>query len=393
MISWLAAFAIVGATIHTGDGPPLEDATLLVSGESVVALGPGVAVPEGVETIDGRGAVVTPGLVDVLSRLGVMEIELEPSTIEATLGQGADPVRAALRASDTFDARASTLPPARAAGITSALVVPSGGLVSGQSAWVDLRPGAPPRRDPVALHVRLGLGEGPGSRADSFLRLRELWADARLYRGNRGPYISRRLRDLAVSAADLEVLSRALGRERIVVFHAHRHADILALLRMIERQRLNARIAGGAEAWLAADELAAAGVGVILDPRLNLPYGFDTLRAREDGARILHERGVELAFSTFGDAHRPQRLRIAAGNAVAHGVPYDAALAAITRVPAQMFGSDAGVLRPGAPADLVVWNGDPLEPARWATHVFVRGRPVDLTTRQDLLTRRYAPRD
>ena len=393
MIAWLAAFAIVGATVHTGEGPPLEDATLLVSGGRVQALGPGVAVPEGVRRIEAPGAVVTPGLVDVLSRLGVVEIELEAATVEATLDDGADPVRAALRASDTFDSRASTLPNARAAGITSALVVPSGGLVSGLSVWVDLVPGTPARRDPVALHVRLEPGQDRGSRTAAFLRLRELWADARLYRGNRGPFISRRLRDLSASAADLEVLSRALGRELIVVFHAHRYADILALLRMVERHRLDARLAGGAEAWLAADELAAAGVGVILDPRLNLPYSYDTLRARSDAAGILHERGVALAFSTFGDAHRPERLRIAAGNAVARGMPYDAALAAVTRGPARMFGSDAGVLRPGAPANLAIWNGDPLEPANWATHVFVHGRPVDLTTRQDLLTRRYAPRE
>jgi len=99
---------------------------------------------------------------------------------------------------------------------------------------------------------------------------------------------------------------------------------------------------------------------------------------------------VQVAFTLRGESHRPHRLRVAAGNAVARGFPYDDALAAITRLPAEIFGvKDSGVLRPGALANFVVWNGDPLEISSWPLHVFVRGMPVELRSRQDLLTERY----
>jgi hypothetical protein len=294
---------------------------------------------------------------------------------------------------DSFDALSQVIPVARAAGITSVVAIPRGGLIAGQSAWVDLAPERAVRRESLALHVWIvGGGEGAsaGARSAAFLRLRELWADARLYRGNRGPYIARRLRELSVGADDLDVLARALDRELPVVFHVDRRAEIAAALELARSQGLQAVLAGGAEAWLLAEAIARAGVPVILDPLANLPASFDVLHTREDAARLLHERGVAVAFSPLGEPHRAQRLRQLAGNAVARGYPRDAALAAITRIPAQIFGqTDTGVIRAGAVANLVVWNGDPFELASWPTRVFVRGRELDLTTRQDLLTRRY----
>jgi imidazolonepropionase-like amidohydrolase len=141
-----------------------------------------------------------------------------------------------------------------------------------------------------------------------------------------------------------------------------------------------------------AREIARAEVPVLLDPTQNLPRGFDALRAREDNALRLYRAGVTVAFTDGGASHFATRLRQLAGNAVAHGYPYEAALAAITSIPARIFGViDAGSIRPGALANLVVWTGDPLEVSSWATRVFVRGIEVSLQTRQDLLTERYMP--
>jgi imidazolonepropionase-like amidohydrolase len=394
-VIWIAlAVAIVGASVQTGDGEILPQATVVIDGGRIVAAGPRVEVPPGAQRIDGSGMVVTPGLIDAASRLGVVEISGVDSSVEGTLPSGSDPVRAALRVRDGFDALSQLIPVARAAGLTSAVVIPRGGLVAGQSIWVDLAGERLVRRDSLALHVELGADAeaAAGTRSAAFLRLRELWADARLYRGNRGPYISRRLRDLSVDAADLDVLERALEGQLPVVFHVDRRADILTALELARSQGLRAVLAGAAEAWLAADAIAAAGVPVILDPLANLPVSFDALHVREDAARLLHERGVPVAFSPLSAPHRAQLLRQAAGNAVARGYPREAALAAITRIPAQIFGqSDTGVIRAGAAANLVVWNGDPFELTSWPVHVFVRGRELDLITRQDRLTRRYLP--
>jgi imidazolonepropionase-like amidohydrolase len=389
--------ALVGLRVLTGDGGDLSDATVLIRGERVAEVGRAVAIPPGAQVLELRGSVLTPGLCEPASRLGVVDIDLEPSAVEGTLGPGADPVRAALRVSDTFDPASFAIPVARAGGLTSTVVIPSGGVIQGQSLWAEL--GKEPRvaRDALALHVELRdagpEAPKPGSRSRAFLRLREALEDARLYRANRGPYIRGELRALSASAADLEVLAQAIDGELPVVFEADRASDLRAVLEIAREHGLRAVVLGAAEGWKLAPELARARVPVLVDPLANLPSGFDTLAARDDHALLLHRAGVRVAFTARGEVHLAHRLRFLAGNAVAQGFTPAEALAAITRVPAEIFGfKDLGVIRRGAWANLVVWNGDPFEPQSWATHVFVRGRPVDLRTRQDLLTERYLRR-
>ena len=392
MIELLAAVAIVGGTVFTGDGPALEDATVLIEANRVVAVGRDIEVPEDARRIDASGAVVTPGFIEPHSRLGVSEIGRNvPEAIEAVAGPDDDAIRAALRVVDVFNPEAISIPVARGGGITSAVVVPRGGVVAGQSIFVDLVPTQPVRKRAAALHMSVAArGDAAGSRTRAFLRLREALEDARLYRANRGPYISRKLRDLSLSAADLEVLERALERELRVVIEVDRAADIRQILRLVREHRLDAILVGVREGWMVADEIARARVPVLVDPLANLPADYDSLHSRSDNAARLHRAGVRLAFTTRGDAHSVSRLRFAVGNAVASGFPYDSAIAALTRVPAELFGIvDAGTLRPGTLANLVVWNGDPLEVTSWPLHVFVRGQELPLESRQDLLLERY----
>lgn len=390
----LLATAIVSATVHTGDGPPLEAATVVIDGNRIAAVGAGVTVPRDARIIDAEGAVLTPGLIEPAARVGLVDVRAEPTAVEGT-APGEDPVRAALRVEDAFNAASFVIPVVRGGGITSAAVVPSGGLIAGQSAWVDLVEASPVRRAPLALHVRIGHPEeGPGRRSRSFLALREALEETRLFRGNRGPYIARRLRDLSVSAADLEVMARALERDLPVVFEVDRAADIRTTLRIAREYRLRAVLLGAAEGWRVAEEIARAGVPVLVDPLANLPASFDSLHSRSDNAERLRRAGVEVAFTTRGREHRPHQLRQAAGNAVAWGFPHAAALAAITRVPADIFGlKDAGRIQRGALANLVLWNGDPLELTSWPVRMFVRGEEVPLRSRQDRLTERYLERE
>jgi imidazolonepropionase-like amidohydrolase len=390
-----AAIALLGLHVLTGDGGELRDATVLIRGERVVEVGEHVAIPPGAQRLELRGFVATPGLIESASRLGVSDVDLEPSAVEGTLGPGADPVRAALRVGDTFDPASFAIPVARAGGITSAVVLPSGGVVQGQSIWVDFE--AQPRvvRDPLALEVELldvGSGDGPkpGVRSRAFLRLREALEDARLYRANRGPYIRGDLRSLSASAADLEALARALEGEIPVVFEADRASDLLRVIELTHEHGLRAIVLGGVEGWKVAPELARARIPVLVDPLQNLPRRFDELAARDDNALRLQRAGVRVAFTGRGEVHLAHRLRYLAGNAVAQGFPPADALAAITSIPAEIFAmKDLGVIRRGALANLVIWTGDPFEPRSWATHVYVRGREVPLKTRQDLLTERY----
>ena len=145
--------------------------------------------------------------------------------------------------------------------------------------------------------------KGRGSRARAFLRLREVLEDARLHRGNRGPYISRRLRQLSLSASDLGVLDRALGGELPVVFEVDRAADIRTVLGIIAEHKLRAVLLGVAEGWQLAERIARADVPVLVDPLQNLPGSFDTLQSRDDNALRLHRAGVRVAFTLRGESH------------------------------------------------------------------------------------------
>jgi len=389
------AIALVGATVYTGEGPPLRDATIVIDGTRVHAVGAKVRVPEGAKVIDLSGKIVTPGFVAVGTRVGAVDIELEPTSVEATLPPPADPVRAALRVADTYNPAAFTVPLARAGGITTALVVPEGGQISGQAAWVDLSERDWLRRGSAALRVAIddsGAGGPPtaGVRSAAFLRLREALTDARLYRANRGPYLTNKLRALSISSADLEVLDRALARELIALVDVDRASDIHTVVELAEQFGLRVVIVGGAEAWQVASELARAGIPVVLDPFSDLPASFGALQSRADSAALLQKAGVRVILADLDAPHFAHRLRQAAGNAVAAGLPYDAAIASITRVPAEVFGiGDTGEIRAGATANLVVWNGDPLEVTTWPERMWIRGQEVSLETRQDLLTKRY----
>jgi len=149
-------------------------------------------------------------------------------------------------------------------------------------------------------------------------------------------------------------------------------------------------ISGGAEAWVMAPQLAAAGVPVFVDPLANLPGDFDKIGAGMDSAARLQAAGVAVGFTQAGDAsHNARKVRQLAGNAVAAGLPWEDGLAGLTRVPAQAFGVDAGRIAVGQRADLVLWTGDPLDVAHLATQVWFGGRPISMRSRQTELRDRY----
>ena len=126
---------------------------------------------------------------------------------------------------------------------------------------------------------------------------------------------------------------------------------------------------------MVARQIAEAKVPVLLNPLDNLPASFESLGATLENAARLHKAGVTIAFMT-GDAHNGRNIRQAAGNAVAYGLPWDAALAAMTSVPARIWGiaDRYGTLEPGKDADVVIWDGDPLEVTTFPDAVFIRGR-------------------
>jgi imidazolonepropionase-like amidohydrolase len=182
------------------------------------------------------------------------------------------------------------------------------------------------------------------------------------------------------------------GNSGTIVFDVDRASDIRQVISFAKREKLHLVIKGATEAWRVAPELAAAQVPVLLNPLDDLPESFDAVGATLENAARLQHAGVKIAF-TFDDPapHNIRRLRQAAGIAVAHGLPWEDALAAITRNPAEIFGVTAanGSLARGRPADLVLWSGDPLEVTTLADRVFIQGVAQSMQSRQTELRDRY----
>ncbi|MEX1365648.1 MAG: amidohydrolase family protein [Nannocystaceae bacterium] len=386
---------LVGASIHVGDGTVIEDGVIELRGARIVAVGgPGRAgsIPADAAVVDLQGKRVTPGLVSAATSLGLVEIGMEQSTVDAER-QGEDPVRSGYDASMAINADSSLIAVNAIEGITSAAVTPRGGLLSGQVAWIDLLAGE--HRTIVSAPRIAAAGVlGPalaGSRAATFARLLEVLDDARLYGERRTAFDRRQTRDLAAHRLDLEALGPVLDGTVPLVVHADRASDLLALAQLAEQTDLRIAVVGGAQAWKVAEALASAKISVIVQPSTNLPEGMDQLGSRLDNAALLHAAGVRVGIAVIGDAHNARNATQEAGIAVAYGLPPEVALSAVTLELARIYGMDAhyGSIEAGKVANLVVWDGDPFELSQWPQQVYVRGQAIPMRSRQTLLRDRY----
>lgn len=370
----------------------LENADVLVRGGKIAAVGTGLPAPAGVAVIEAQGLPLTPGLFGGLSQIGLEEVSLEPSTVDTELEFKAPAWmhgwRPEFDITRAYNPRSDLVAVARVEGVSWTMLAPVSehSVMAGQGAPVALDGQFDPAFGPRALFVNWGsaaIEASGGSRAAQFM----LFDQA-----------VREVRDPASAGEGALLLpeGRAVMKGYLaggrVVFRVQRASDIRAVIEYARRQGMRPIIAGGDEAWLVARELAAADVPVILNSLDNLPQDFDRLAARLDNAKLLNDAGVKVAF-TIDDSHLARKNRQLAGNAVAHGLPWGAALAGITSVPAQVFGvTDRGTIEKGKAADLVLWSGDPLEVTTVAVQVWIGGRPIEMKTRQTGLRDRYLRR-
>jgi len=389
--------AIVGGTVYTvGPAGKIEGATVVLEDGKVRAVGRDVAVPDGARQIDAKGKVVTPGFMDSLTRLGLVEVSQVEGTNDTRPNED-DRFTAAFDVVDGINPRSILFPITRIEGVTRAVVAPQTGesLIAGQGAVIHLGTERSDwlLRSPVAMYAVLGesgAGLAGGARGAAMLRLREAFQDALDYGSNRRAFESGDRREYALSRLDLEALQPVVKGELPLVITVNRASDIEAALRLARDFHLKLIVAGGREAWMVARQLVDAKVPVLLDPMANLPDSFEALGATLESAGLLHKAGVTVAFMT-GDSHDVRNIKQAAGNAVSYGMPWDAALAALTLVPARIWGivDRYGTLEPGKDADVVVWDGDPLETTSYPEHVFIRGVEVPRDSRQIRLRERY----
>ncbi len=385
--------AITGGTVYPISGPKVENATVLIRDGRIVAVGANLQVPADAQRVNASGKWVTPGLIDAATQIGLTEIGAVQGTNEGRL-EG-DQVAAAFNVLEGINPASQLIPVTRIEGITTVLSAPGGGLIAGQAVALDL---AGDRiedmviRSPAAMVGQINeyaKSTGGGSRAGVMARVRRLFNDAREYDRRRADYQKSQMQPLSAPVADLEALLPVLKGEEPLVIEANRRSDIENALRLGGEYKLKLVIAGAVEGWQVAEQLAAAKVPVIVNPLSDIP-SYDGLSPRLDNAALLSKAGVSLIIASF-DSHNSRDIKQLAGNAVANGLDWDAALRAVTLNPATALGiaDRYGSLEVGKVADVVVWSGDPFEFSSAAEKVFIRGRDVPLTSRQRELMLRY----
>ena len=340
------------------------------------------------------------GKVTVLKASRDWEVAAVNDTRDMT-ARGKDNIAAAFTVWEGLNPNSVLLAPARKEGITSFVIVPTGGLVSGQAALVDVVPGTTTEmiiKAPVAMVAEIGDPQSAGvtSRGELIVKLRELLEDTKFFQTHRDAFDRAQTRPFSASRLDLQAMIPVVEGKLPLLISVDRASDIDAAMRLAREYDVKLMISSGAEAWMIADKLAAARIPVLTGAMNNIPAGFAALGQRQENAGLLRKAGVQVALignEGGGDeeAFNVRNLKQEAGNAVSYGMTWDDALRAVTLAPAEFFGAAdrVGSLRPGLEGNVVVWSGDPFEFTTRAEHVFVRGREYNEKTRQDQLIERY----
>jgi imidazolonepropionase-like amidohydrolase len=395
--------AITGGTVYPVSGPRIENGTVLIRDGRIVAVGANVTIPADAQRVDARGKWVTPGFINSATTLGLSEA----GSPQFSGGYNDGSANASGGISAAFEAWKGLNPantlfgPARAEGVTTVLVAPNGGMVAGKAALIDLVEARTPaemlRQGPTAMLGNFGnpSSGNTASRAEFWAKWRALIREVRDYGARRAAYETGSTKTFMASQADMEALIPVAAGQLPLAVSVERSSDILEALAFAREMGIKLWIAGAAEGWMVAREIAAANVPVFTGAMNNIPGDFATLGQRQENAALLRAAGVTVILIGNGpgdsQTFNVRNIRQEAGNAVAYGMSWEDALRAITLVPAEVMGvaDRVGALAAGRDANVVVWSGDPFEFASNAEHVYVRGREILTKSRQDLLTERY----
>jgi imidazolonepropionase-like amidohydrolase len=403
-------YVIRNARIVTVSGADIENGTLVISGGRIAAVGANVSAPTGAQEIDGRGLTIYPGMIDLGTNMGLVEVPTgAPGTVDTQELGDMNPNIAAVWSVNPHSAHIAVT---RVGGVTNALSLPSGGIISGQGAFLNLF-GSSPREMALVPEAVLmiefprigggGFGGPPNITPEAITQrdrrieeLRKIFRDAEAYGRAQDAYrkdpksVPRPVTDPKLAS----LVPYARG-ERPVIFRAEREREIRAVVRFAEELKLKPIIIGASEGWKAASFLKEKNVPVILDSVLNLPLREDdAYDSMYENAAKLQAAGVRFCIST-GDAGAHVRdLPFQAGMAAAFGLPKPEALKSVTLYPAEILGvaDRLGSIEPGKLANIVIADGDLLEARTNIKFLFINGRQLPLTSRHTMLNDEFKDR-
>jgi imidazolonepropionase-like amidohydrolase len=393
--------AITGGKVVIGDGSaPVENGTVVITNGRVVAAGAGIAIPAGAERIDASGKWVTPGIVAGFTRMGLVGVDaVDPSNDSEARNT---PYNASLDMAPAINPDVAAMAVNRAAGVTRAIVSPDAGtaIFAGQGVVIDTGSDMTPVTKAKAFQfvefgetgARLAGGSRPALIAAFKTALGEA-ADAAKGIFHDGALLKR---------GDALALVPVVNGTMKLFVHVESAPDILMVLALKkDYPTLNLVLVGATEGWRVGPQIAAAKVGVLASALNDLPDSFEQLAATQSNIGRMKKAGVQVAIGMINDneARQAQLSMQYAGNLVAltkvpgaTGLSWDQAFATISSVPAEIagVGADIGSLRAGRRADVVIWDGDPLELTSGVQAVWIDGVKQSLVSRQTRLRDRYA---
>ena len=383
---WAAAadLAVLAGRLHTQAGAPIDNGVVLIRSGKIVAVGRQgeVALPPGIRTLE--AAVVTPGLIDARTVVGLSGYMNQPHDQDQL--EVSAPMQPQLRAVDAYNARERLVGWLRELGVTTLHTGHGpGALISGQTmvvkTWgnnvdqVMVKPAAM-----VAAHLGPGAfgaeNRSPGTRAAQIALLRQQLIKAGEYRDKQSnrKADARPARDL-----ELETLVEVLAGRLPLLVTAHREQDLRSALRLREEFAIRIVLDGAAEAYLMTDAIAAAGVPVLLHPPMARQFG-ELENASFTTAVALHEAGIPFALQSGFEAYVPKTRVVLweAAIAAAYGLPFEQALGSVTSQAAAILGiaDRVGSIEPGKDGDLVLFDGDPFEYTSQVIGVVIEGEPT-----------------
>jgi imidazolonepropionase-like amidohydrolase len=406
-------FVIRNARIVTVSGPEIENGTLVIRNGKIEAVGTNVVVPANAEEINAQGLSVYPGMIDLGTSVGLIEIGSgAPGTVDTTEVGDMNPNASAIVAVNPHSAYVNVT---RVNGVTSVVTMPLGGVISGQAAFINLD-GTSQREMSVVPQAALvinfprvtttsfdalfnpqqgSLTEAITTRDRQLEQLRKILRDAEAYGRAQDAYA----RDKTLPRPDQNVMLGALvpyvRGERPVIFRANRETEIRGAVRFAEEMRLKFVIMGGNEAWKMTDFLREHNVAVILTNTLDLPSREDdAYDVNYASAAKLQQAGVRFCISTGSTGQFVRNLPFYAGMSAAFDLPRAEALKAITLYPAQIMNvaNQLGSIEVGKMANLVITDGDLLDARTHVRHLFIAGRKLPLTSRHTELYEQFRNR-
>ena len=377
-----------GGLVHSGNGDSAKTQDILISDKTIVDIGTNLIIDGNTRVIEVNGLPVTPGLISPMSNLGIVEI----NALDVTRDDESDLLSAGFSIFNAFNPHSTGIPWNRSNGVTSAMSTPSASSFPifglGSHFVLDGSLEIKGSKD-IAMFGRLG--SSYGSRAETLSILESLLDIGKMVKTlSIEEILEMNLADqLELQSQDIIALGKVVNDGMPFVIETNRAVDILQALFMKKKYGLNLVLVSVEEAPMVLDQLKESNTPVIIDPMDNIPNSFDELGSSLDLGKILDQAGIPIMFSTQR-SHNYHLMRQGAGNAVAYGMSYETAIKGMSNTVAQTFRlDDRGSIETGKLADVIVWDGDPLEPSSFPKIVMIEGKLQDLSSRSTKLTERY----